>query len=249
MNTILLLLEIVLCFGFVLFLNRWAGKSGLIVWVAVATVLANIMTAKTVSICGLDVTLGTVLFASTFLCTDIITELYGAREAKKAVLLGLSSAASFIVASQICLAYTPSAIDYADGSMRELFALNLRISCASILMYFIANYCDVLIYDRLKKNMGDRRIWFRNNVATILCNGLENFGFIGLAFAGLYGVKDILIIAGTTTLLEIVVAICDTPFLYIAIKEKRRTDGKGENEYTRAGTEDSGAGSRAGCLE
>lgn len=223
MNIALLATEIVLTFGIVTVLHKLFQTEGLVVWVAVATVLANIMTAKTVNLFGLDTTLGTVLFASTFLATDILTECYGKEEAKKAVKLGVISAVCFIVASQIALAYVPSQIDYADESMRGLFSLNLRISVASVVMYFVANYVDVILYDKLKSKMNGKAMWLRNNVSTILCNGLENFFFIWLAFAGIYSGMDILIIAGSTTLIEILVAICDTPFLYLAkaIADKR----------------------------
>lgn len=216
MNELLLFAEIVITFSVVVMADRLFGKEGLIAWLAVGTVLANIMTAKTVTLFGLDTTLGTVLFASTFLATDILTEYYGKEEAKKAVKMGLASAGAFIVASQIALMYVPSPIDYAQENMAGLFSLNLRISVASMVMYFIANYLDVIIYDKLKNVMQGRKMWLRNNVATILCNGLENFAFITLAFAGIYSAMDIIIIAASTTLIEVIVAICDTPFLYLA---------------------------------
>ena len=58
--------------------------------------------------------------------------------------------------------------------------------------------------------------WLRNNVSTILCNCLENFGFITLAFVGIYDAETILIIATSTSIVEMIVALLDTPFLYIA---------------------------------
>ena len=222
MNIALLAIEIVLTFSIVVALHRWFKQEGLIVWVAVATVLANIMTAKTVNLFGLDTTLGTVLFASTFLATDILTENYGKREAQRAVKLGVISAICFIISSQIALAYMPSPIDYADESMRNLFGLNLRISLASVTMYFIANYVDVLLYDKLREKMNGKQMWLRNNISTIVCNGLENFAFIWLAFVGIYSATDILIISGSTTLIEVLVAICDTPFLYLATTARNK---------------------------
>lgn len=76
-------------------------------------------------------------------------------------------------------------------------------------------------------------MWLRNNVATIVSNGAENFLFYLIAFLGVFPVKDILIIAVTATLIEIVIAICDTPFLYLATKgrnngEKADVTGAGE---------------------
>ena len=223
MNELLLFVEIVITFGAVVLAKKFFGKVGLIAWMCIATVLANIMTAKTVPLFGLDATLGTVLFASTFLATDILTECYDKKDAKMAVVMAMLSACVFIVASQIALLYIPSAIDYANESMKNLFAFNFRISISSVVMFFVANYLDVLLYDKLRNKMQGKKMWFRNNICTILCNGLENFFFITFAFIGIYSWKDILIIAGTTTLIEIIVAICDTPFLYIA---RRIKDGK-----------------------
>ena len=205
MNNCLVFGEVLVVFSLLVVCKYFFGKEGVIAWVAVATVLANIITAKNADIFGLQTAIGTVMFASTFLATDILSECYTKEDAKKAVKIGLAADLLLIVSTQIALAYVPSAFDYADGAMQTLFSLNLRISLASAAMYFIANMADVWLFNRIKDRMEGRALWLRNNVSTVLCNGLENFGFIGLAFAGLYDFKTILIIAASTT-----------PFLYIA---------------------------------
>lgn len=215
-NIILLFVEIIITFSLLLTFYKLFGKVGLFVWVAIATVLANIITAKNADIFGMSVAIGTVMFASTFLATDILSEKYSPEDAKNAVYIGLFSSAVLIIATQIALKYTPSMIDYANDSMTILFGLNLRISLASMLMYFISNMADVFIFNKMKEKMQGRMLWLRNNVATILCNCLENFGFITLAFIGIYDFKTILIIAGSTSVIEIVAAVCDTPFVYLA---------------------------------
>lgn len=216
LNIILLFVEIIITFSLLLTFYKLFGKVGLFVWVAIATVLANIITAKNADIFGMSVAIGTVMFASTFLATDILSEKYSPKDAKKAVYIGLFSSAVLIIATQIALKYTPSMIDYANDSMTTLFGLNLRISLASMLMYFISNMADVFIFNKMKEKTQGRMLWLRNNVATILCNCLENFGFITLAFIGIYDFKTILIIAGSTSVIEIVAAVCDTPFVYLA---------------------------------
>ncbi len=215
-NGIILFAEIIIVFSALLLCHKLFGKAGLIAWVGIATVLANIITAKNADLFGMSVAIGTVMFASTFLATDILSELYSKEDAKTAIYIGLFSSALLIIATQIALLYKPSAIDYADDSMKTLFGLNLRISLASMVMYFIANMGDIYIFNAIREKMGGRQMWVRNNVATIFCNCIENFGFIGLAFAGIYDFKTILIIAGSTSVVEMIAAICDTPFLYIA---------------------------------
>lgn len=229
MNELNLALEIVVVFGMLLFCNKFLGKEGVIAWVGIATVLANILTAKNATIFGLSTAIGTVLFASTFLATDILSEKYSEESAKKAVYIGLFSDIVLILCTQIALRYIPSEIDFAHVPMKELFSLNLRISVASAVMYFVANMADVYIFNKMKANGG--RMWVRNNVSTILCNCLENFGFFALAYVGVFDIKTIVTIAVSTSIIEMLVAVCDTPFLYIATKgikhgENRKTADK-----------------------
>ena len=218
MNTLYLFVEIFCCFAAVILIGKLFGKFGLIAWVGIASVLANIITAKTSNILGLDAAQGSVLFASTFLATDILCEKYDKNTAKTGVLVGLFASVTLIVATQIALLYTPVEYDFAGPSMEILFGLNLRITISSIVMYLIANLADIAIFDKLKRITGGKWLWLRNNTATILCNCLENFGFIFLAFLGIYTSEQCAEIALATSVIEIVAAICDTPFAYIGRK-------------------------------
>ena len=221
MNEIILAIEVVVVFSLLLACHKFFNREGVIAWVAVATVLANIITAKNAMIFGLSTAIGTVMFASTFLATDILSECYSKEDAKKAVYVGLFSNVVLILATQIALRYIPSPFDYANEAMTTLFALNLRISIASAVMYFVANMADVYIFNKLKEKMNGRALWLRNNVSTILCNCLENFGFIGLAFWGIYDLQTIITIAVSTSIIELIVALLDTPFLDKARKIKK----------------------------
>lgn len=61
---------------------RCFGKQGLIAWVAIGTIIANIQVIKTVHIFGISATLGNVMFASIYLATDILNDIYGRKVAK-----------------------------------------------------------------------------------------------------------------------------------------------------------------------
>ena len=92
-------------------------------------------------------------------------------------------------------------------------------------MYLIANLADIAVFDKLKEKTGGKYLWVRNNVATILCNCLENFGFIFLAFLGVYDAGTCFEIAIATSIIEIVAAVCDTPFVYLGRKMKPLMEG------------------------
>lgn len=216
MNELLLFVEIVVVFSLLLLTKKFFGKNGLFIWIAIATVTAEIQVVKSINIFGLSGTLGNVMFASNFLATDILNELYSKDDAKKGVYVGLWAVIIFIIFTQFMLLFKPNSIDMANESMKVLFGLVPRVSISSITMFFIANMADVYIYSKFKEKFKDKKLWLRNNISTILCNSIENFFFVFFAFVGLYSFKDIMIIALSTTLIEVVIAICDTPFLYMS---------------------------------
>jgi uncharacterized integral membrane protein (TIGR00697 family) len=220
MNELLLICSIIGIFTSVLLVKKFFGKEGLIGYMAVATILAEIGVVKSVNMLGLSATLGNVLFASNFLVTDILTECYGEKEAKKGIKYAVFSVILFIIIMQVMLLFKPNNLDFAQESMKTIFGLVPRISIASIVMLTLSNILDVKLYSWLKKKTNDKYMWFRNNVCTILCNGLENFFFTAIAFLGIYSINDIIVISLATTLIETIIALCDTPFLYISRKIK-----------------------------
>jgi uncharacterized integral membrane protein (TIGR00697 family) len=219
-NELLFVLEIVLVFGSLLLVKKFFGKYGLIAWVPIVAILANIQVCKQIDLWGLSATLGNVLFASSFLATDILSECYGKDTSKKAVYAGIGFMVFFLIISQITLWFMPNDFDTAQASLEGLFTLSMRTTACSLVMYALANVADVWLFHKLKDIMHGKKMWFRNNVATITCNCLENFGFIFLAFYGIMDISDLLSISLTSCAIETVIAILDTPFLYIAKKIK-----------------------------
>ena len=215
MNIALGFVNIVVTFSLVVLIEKLFKKEGLYVWVSIATILANLTVCKMIDVFNFTTSLGNVIFASTFLATDIISEKYSAKEARKAVYLSIFAGITFIIITQLTLLFTPSSEDVVQGAMKTLFAINLRTSIASMGMFFIANMLDIYIYNKLKEKL-PKKLWLRNNVATITCNCIENYFFNTLAFIGIFSLPVIISIATTTTIIEIVIAVCDTPFLYLS---------------------------------
>lgn len=217
-NELLLFLEALFVFGSLLIVKKLFKEKGLIAWVAVCTVLANIQVTESISIFGLDATLGNVLFASTFLATDILSECYSKKAAKTAIFCGIAFMLFFIAMTQITLAFIPSEFDVANTSLQTLFTLSFRTTASSLFMYAIANFADIYLFSKISDLTKGKYLWLRNNVATILCNCLENFGFVFLAFAGIMENDVLLTIALTTCAIETIIALFDTPFAYLAKK-------------------------------
>lgn len=222
MNNLLLFVAIILTFSLLLISKKLFGKSGVIGFMGLATVMANIFIVKSVTLLGIGATLGNVMFASNFLATDILTESYGVKEARKGVKFAIFSAIAFLLCTQLALAFIPNEIDIAQESMSLMFGITPRITMASVILFAMSNFLDVTLYEYLRNKTNGKYMWLRNNVSTILCNGTENFIFYILAFGGIFSMSEIFAMGLSATIIEILIAICDTPFLYAS----KALDGK-----------------------
>ena len=217
MNILYGFINIIVTFSLVVLIERLFKKEGLYVWLSIATILANLTVCNMIDVFSFTTSLGNVLFASTFLATDIMSEKYGKKDAKKGVYISIFSSITFIIITQLTLLFIPSSEDVVNEAMKTLFSISIRTMSASMVMFFISNMADIQIYNKLKEKYPDK-MWLRNNISTILCNCLENYFFNTLAFIGIFPMSVIISIATTTTIIEIVIALCDTPFLYLSKK-------------------------------
>lgn len=205
-------------FVMVIFSYKLFGKIGLYVWTAVAVILANIQVMKTVEVFGLVTALGNVVYSSLFLVTDIMNENHSKQDAQKAVWIGFFVLISMTVIMQMTLHFVPHQSDFLSDHITAIFSLMPRIVLGSVIAYLISQSYDVWFYDKLKKRMSDRGLWFRNNLSTITSQLMDNVVFALIAFVGVFSWTVILQIFVTSLILKLIVAACDTPFVYLAKK-------------------------------
>ena len=219
MNEALFFLTIVINFSGILLAYKFFGKAGLFSWIALATVLTNIEVLKCVDMFSLSLTLGNVLYGTTFLATDILNEMYGLKEARKAVYIGLFSMILFTIISQVNLLFIPNEADFASDAMKTLFSLTPRLCVASLIAFFVSNLLDTYLFDVLKRKY--KALYIRNNVSTMISQLIDNVIFTFLAFGGVFPLNVLGEIIFTSYIIKLIVSACDTPFIYLAKKIKK----------------------------
>lgn len=217
MNNLLFLVTAIVTFGLLACVTKLFGKAGVFAWIGMAVVVANVLVCKSVNLFGLSATLGNVLFGTVFLATDILTEKWGVEEAKKAVWIGVSMEVACIILTQIAILFTPNELDFVQESMQNIFGLFPRVALASCSMFIVSNQLDIFLFEKIREKTNGKHLWLRNNVATIISQCLENFIFYVIAFAGIYGFSDLMSMAIVCCIIEIIVALIDTPFLYLTL--------------------------------
>lgn len=219
-NEIIFILTVLIYLGSVLLLYKVFGKNGLYAFAIFGTLLGNIAVCKNVDIFGLATTAGNVLYASTFLVTDILSEKYGKKEASKAVAYSFSIMVLWMLGTQLILLFTPNANDYIHESLKVVFSLVPRITVASLIGFVISQNLDVFLYHFIWSKTGNTKakLWLRNNGSTLTSQAIDTVIFTTIAFWGVYPSNVFFSILITTYVFKAIVAILDTPFMYLARK-------------------------------
>ena len=219
-NELIFIITVLIYLGSVLGLYKLFGKNGLYAFAIFGTLLGNIAVCKNVDIFGVATTAGNVLYASTFLVTDILSEKYGKKDAAKAVLYSFSVMVLWLLGTQLILWFTPNENDYINESLKVVFGLVPRITIASLAGFIISQNLDVFLYHLIWSKTGGTKgkLWLRNNGSTLTSQLIDTVIFTFIAFWGVYPNRVFLSILITTYLFKAVVALLDTPFMYWARK-------------------------------
>lgn len=222
MNELLWIFTLLLSFISILLCYKYLGKNGLFLWIIVATLVSNIQTVKTVELFGLETSLGTILYGSTFLATDILNFKYGLKESRKTIIYGFLSMIIMTIFMVICLLYKPSINDFAQDSLSIIFSFNIRITIASLVGFCVSQILDTLIFHKLQKKYN--KLWLSNNVSTMFCQIIDTIIFTLITYIGTMNINAIMEIMFSMYIFKFIVALLDTPFMYIASKIKKVYD-------------------------
>lgn len=194
----------------------------------ISTVLANIEVLIIVDGFGMEQTLGNVMFASTYLITDILSENEGKNSASRAVWIGIFSSVVMLLFTQYWLLYIPASSDWASQHIKAIFSATPRMLVASFMAYVISQRFDVWLYHRFwdfttqKTGNSSRFLWFRNNAATLISQVINTLIFTITAFAGWYDTQTLISIMLSSYVVFIFTSLLDTPVVYLARIMKRK---------------------------
>lgn len=223
------------CFGTLVIMHRLFGAAGVYVYIVTAILGANIQVLKAVkfSIYPAPVALGTILFSSTYLATDILTECYGPAVARRGVILGFISYLFFTGVMILTLGYAPLTPEQAgesmawavpyQGHLEALFLPSPGLFIAGMAAYLVSQFNDVWIFQRVRQATGGRFLWLRSNVSTAVAALIDNTVFSLLAWMVFapqpltFHTVLVTYILGTYWL-RLVVSVLDTPFVYLATR-------------------------------
>ena len=214
------------------------------------TLLNVVGITRVIQLGPMALAVGVLPYPLTFLCTDLISELYGRRRANFVVWVGFGL--NFFILGTLWLGNALPAVpvdtqppwqvielaedivlpsgDVVSGSV-ELFGLIYACTSgavfASMMAYIAAQFCDVQLFHFFKRLTKGRHLWLRNNFSTLTSQLVDSFMVISVTFgaaflAGNITIGAMLVLMGSNYLFKMSVALADTlPFYYLTGRLRR----------------------------
>lgn len=168
---------------------------------------------------------GILAYPLTFLVTDVLSEVYGARRANLVVTAGL--VASVFTAALVELADAARAAEFGvdDATFHGVFGLSKIAVFASMVAYLSAQYVDIRLFHFWRRLTKGKHLWLRNNASTMASQTLDTF--VVLALLASFGAAGITWAAVPALFLNGLLfkwlfALADTPLFYLAVGVLRR---------------------------
>lgn len=186
--------------------------------------LSSLLAANTLGlklmpfIFGTHLSVAVFFFPFVFLSTDVIGQVYGKAWAKNFVYAGLLATALFTLYAALSLSLPWSTTnEKMPEAYNLIFGVSLRMSLASLLAFFIAEYQDVLAFFFFKKLLRGRFFWLQSNLSNIWSQLLDTLIFMFVAFAGVYSVKTIILASLPWWLYKVAMGFAYTPLAYLGV--------------------------------
>ncbi len=163
-----------------------------------------------------------IAFPVTFVLTDLLNEFYGKKAARFVTWLGLGMAlftfAVIHIASGIEWAPVTRAPDYrgtVETAFNNVFGGSQRILVASMIAYLVGQFCDISIFNLLKRVTHNKLLWLRATGSTLVSQLIDTVVVQFVAWTGVLPLETIFNIIITSYVVKMLVAVGLTPFIYL----------------------------------
>lgn len=184
------------------------------------------------------VAVGVLPYPVTFMCTDLISELFGEKKARDMVWVGLLLNVWVIFLLWLGGALPGFEPQDANGAIMldeagrlpvffEVRELAFGAVAASMMAYLIAQFCDVKLFHFWKKVTNGKHLWLRNNASTMVSQIVDTTAVILIThfYARALPINDgadiwpqLMVFIASGYVFKLVIAAADTGPIYLAVR-------------------------------
>jgi uncharacterized integral membrane protein (TIGR00697 family) len=188
-------------------------------------ITANITAVKLVNLFGFILPAGTLIFPLSYIIGDVLTEVYGYRQARRVIWLGFFCNFITVVGIWMGQILPPASFWDGQGAYERVLGYTPRLLFASFLAYLVGEFANSFVLAKMKIATKGRWLWLRTIGSTLLGQGLDSLVFITLAFVGTVPLRALLLAIVTQWLAKSIYEAAVTPLTYAVVNFLKREEG------------------------
>ena len=186
-------------------------------------ITANITAVKLISLFGLPAAI--IIFPISYIIGDVLTEVYGYRQARRVIWLGFFCNFIAVIAIWIGQILPPASFWDGQGAYERILGYTPRLLLASFLAYLVGEFANAIVLAKMKIATGGRWLWLRTIGSTLIGQGLDSFLFIILAFVGTIPLNLLFTAVVVQWLAKSAYEAVVTPLTYVVVSFLKRKEG------------------------
>ena len=216
-NIIILGIEVLLSFIFIIFLYKKYKTDGLLTYAIIATIISNILSLKEIDILNTEVPLGIGLTISLIIVANSITQKRGKQEVNNLIVLIIIASLASCCFLNLSGLISPSEISkYANKSYDSIFEYNLRVYIANTISLILSIFISSRIYYSLKRIKN--KIILSNVFSIVIVEFVDNILFLLISYLGIKEIPNIILAITIRYAIKVLLGIIGTLPIYIIEK-------------------------------
>jgi len=188
-------------------------------------ITANITAVKLINVWGFVLPAAIIIFPISYIFGDILTEVYGYRQARRVIWLGFFCNLIVVVAIWVGQILPSASFWNGQTAYERILGYTPRLLLASFLAYLLGEFANAFILAKMKIATKGRWLWSRTIGSTLVGEGLDSLVFITIAFIGEIPMPKLASAIVTQWLAKSVYEAAVTPLTYVAVNFLKRREG------------------------
>ena len=150
----------------------------------VCLIAANILETKQISVLGISLTGGLIVFPISYIINDCVCEVWGFQKARLLIWTGFAMNFFFVSMGALC-DWIPGAPYWTnEAGFHAIFGLAPRVAAASFIAFILGSFANAYVMSKMKLRDGGRHFSWRAILSTIAGESLDSLIFFPLALGG-----------------------------------------------------------------
>ena len=192
----------------------------------VCLIAANILETKQISVLGISLTGGLIVFPISYIINDCVCEVWGFQKARLLIWTGFAMNFFFVAMGALC-DWIPGAPYWTnEAGFHAIFGLAPRVAAASFVAFIVGSFANAYVMSKMKIRDKGRNFSLRAILSTIVGESFDSVIFFPLALGGVVPTEELPKLMLWQVLLKTVYEVIALPITIRIVKALKEHEGE-----------------------